>query len=473
MNSEDEIKKLLSELSDYKLSSGSALARRKLEAYRPYSKQIEFHAAGATYRERLFRAGNQLGKTVAGSAEVAFHATGRYPAWWPGYKFNKATTGWCTGVTGEVTRDTIQRLLLGPIGEKGTGFIPGDSIIETTAARGQADLMDTILIRHITGQRSRIKLKYYEQGREKFQADTLDWAWNDEEPPEDIYTEILTRTNATGGIVWTTFTPLLGMSNVVRRFMLEPSKNRIDINMTIDDAAHISAEQRKIIIDSYPAHEREARIMGTPMLGSGAIFPIADEDIACDAFAPEEIPEYWRQLGGLDFGWDHPTAAVKILHDPEADIVYIVNCYRRKEASPIMHVPALRPWGKDLMFAWPHDGLQHDKGSGKQLRKIYEDEGLNMLAEHSQFDDDRGNGVEAGVTEMLMRMETGRLKCYRHLHEFFEEKRLYHRKDGKIVKEFDDILCAVRYALMNLRFAAPLKGYQMTRRDPNRTWMTA
>ena len=415
-----------------------------------------------------------MGKTVAGSAEVAIHATGRYPDWWEGRVFDEATNGWCSGVTGEVTRDTIQRLLLGNVGERGTGFIPPDSIIDVSQARGQADLVDSILVRHNSGGKSRIKLKYYEQGREKFQADTLHWAWNDEEPEEDIYSEILTRTNATGGLIWTTFTPLLGMSNVVRRFMMEPSNDRIDINMTIDDALHISKEQKQIIINSYPAHEREARINGTPMLGSGAIFPIADDDIACDAFDPQDIPQHWRELAALDFGWDHPTAAVKILYDPDDDIIYVTACYKRKEASPIIHVPALRPWGKELMFAWPHDGLQHDKGSGKQLKKIYEDEGLNMLAEHAQFEDDRGNGVEAGITEMLMRMETGRWKVYRHLHEWFEEKRLYHRKDGKVIKEFDDILSASRYALMCLRFASPIKGYDTPMRNrTGRTWASA
>lgn len=51
------------------------LARRRgrdrLSAYRPYAKQREFHDAGAEHRERLFMAGNQLGKTVAGSLEIS------------------------------------------------------------------------------------------------------------------------------------------------------------------------------------------------------------------------------------------------------------------------------------------------------------------------------------------------------------------------------------------------------------------
>ena len=55
--------------------------------------------------------------------------------------------------------------------------------------------------------------------------------------------------------------------------------------------------------------------------------------------------------------------------------------------------------------------------------------------------------------EMLDRMQTGRFKVARHLEDFFEEFRLYHRKDGKVVKETDDILSAVRYAVMMLRHA--------------------
>jgi phage terminase large subunit-like protein len=61
--------------------------------------------------------------------------------------------------------------------------------------------------------------KAYEQGRAKWQADTLNGVWFDEEPPLDIYTEGLTRTNATWGLVMLTFTPLKGMSDVVQMFL--------------------------------------------------------------------------------------------------------------------------------------------------------------------------------------------------------------------------------------------------------------
>jgi hypothetical protein len=64
-----------------------------------------------------------------------------------------------------------------------------------------------------------------------------------------------------------------------------------------------------------------------------------------------------------------------------------------------------------------------------------------------------GNGVEAGVMEMLDRMQTGRLKVFENNAEWLEEFRLYHRVDGKIVKERDDLMSATRYGIMMLRFA--------------------
>jgi hypothetical protein len=37
--------------------------------------------------------------------------------------------------------------------------------------------------------------------------------------------------------------------------------------------------------------------------------------------------------------------------------------------------------------------------------------------------------------DMLTRMEAGRFKVFNHLNDWWDEFRLYHRKDGKVVKE--------------------------------------
>src|SRR6516165_7682781 len=426
------------------------LTENRLAYYTPYPKQAEFHNAGAKHRERLLMAGNQLGKTLAGGFEVAMHATGRYPDWWQGKRFDRPIHAWAAGTTGETVRDTVQRVLIGRPGQHGTGAIPKDAIGELVSARGVADLLDTIRVRHISGDWSSIGLKSYLSGREKFQGETLDLVWFDEEPPADIYLEGLTRTNIGGNPVFMTFTPLLGVSEVVRRFLMEKSPDRHVTQMVIEDVDHYTPEERERIIASYPPHEVEARTKGIPVLGSGRIFPVAEYLIS---IKQRDFPAHWPRIGGMDFGWDHPFAAVELFWDRDNDCVYVSRCYRAKETTPINHAAALRPWGKDLLWAWPRDGRRETlEGAGISLAKQYADQGLNMLHEHAQFEDGSVS-VEAGLMDMLGRMQSGRFKVFEHLNDWWEEFRLYHRKDGKVHKEGDDLMAATRYAVMSLRWA--------------------
>jgi phage terminase large subunit-like protein len=324
----------------------------KLKFYAPYDLQQSFHSAGLNHRERLLCCGNQLGKTTAGGFELAMHATGKYADWFQGRRFERPINGWACGTTGETVRDTVQRVLLGR-GKNGTGAIPKDCIAELVPGRGVADLLDTIKVKHVTGGISTIGLKSYISGRERFQGETLDVCWLDEEPDISIYTEVLTRTNVGSGPVYLTLTPLLGISEVVRRFLMDKSPDRHVTQITIDDVSHFSDEEKERIIASYPSWEVEARVRGVPVLGSGRVFPVTEEQIATEQ---RDFPAHWPKIGGMDFGWDHPFAAVELAWDRDADCVYVSKTYRCRETTPIMHVAALRPWGKDLYWAWPRDG---------------------------------------------------------------------------------------------------------------------
>ena len=68
--------------------------------------------------------------------------------------------------------------------------------------------------------------------------------------------------------------------------------------------------------------------------------------------------------------------------------------------------------------------------------------------------------MDAGLISMLTRMETGRFKVFSTCRDWFEEKRMYHRKDGKVVRVKEDIMSATRYATQMLRFAAPRRDKQ-------------
>jgi hypothetical protein len=181
-----------------------------------------------------------------------------------------------------------------------------------------------------------------------------------------------------------------------------------------------------------------------PTLGSGRIFPVPEDAITCKQ---RDFPPHWPRIGGMDFGWDHPFAAVELVWDRDhgSDVVYVARAFRQRESTTIMHAAALRPWGRD--------GRRETlEGAGIALATQYREQGLEMLHEHAQFEDGSVS-VEAGLMEMLGRMQSGRFKVVGHLNDWWEEFRLYHRKDGRVVKEGDDLMSATRYGLMMLRWA--------------------
>ena len=460
---------------DTRLSQGA------LYEYRPYPKQIEFHTAGAEYPERLLMAANRVGKTLCGGMENAYHLTGEYPKWWKGKVFDKAPRMWAASETSEMTVAGVQASLMGRMETGfGTGAIPKARIHEhRKKAHGVTGALEYVIVRHGGGGDVQAGFGYcgfksYDQGREKFQAETLEIVWFDEEPPDDVYFEGLTRISTTGGMVMTTFTPLKGATRVVVRFIKERPAGTNVTSMTILDAGHFSKAERDKIIARYPAHEREARTKGIPKMGSGAVYPVEEATIAVKRF---QIPNHFVRIGGLDFGWEHPTGAVGLAWDRDNNDFYVHRAHRLKHATPVVFAGSVRDWDLDwLPWAWPHDGKSEAGGKYgmqdvKMLAQLYADQGMKMLAEHATFEDG-SNGVEPGVMGILDLMQTGHFKVFDDLTSWWEEFRMYHRKEGVIVKTDDDIMCAMRYAWMMIRFAVAPPRAKRIGNARERSWKT-
>lgn len=448
-----------------------AMERRKIDFYQPYAKQIQFHDATAIpdIAEICLMAGTQLGKTWSAAAMTAMFLTGEYPKWWKGRRFNKPTDFWIGAPTSQLVRDGAQAQLLGKIGEWGTGMIPGRHIIDIKkAVHGVPDSVETVLVRHVpTGKVSSAGFKSYDQGRIRWQTVTLDGIWLDEEPPDDLYSEACARVQVKRGFVYMTFTPLLGMSAVVTRLLKEKPEHSIVIKMGIKDAGHYTEEQRARIIARYPIQEREARAEGNPILGSGRVFPPTQEEIM---ESPIQIPAHWPRICGLDIGWDHPSAVVWMAWDRDSDTIHVYDTYRMKHQTPVVHAAAIKFRGAWIPCAWPHDGMQKDKGSGQAIALQYLAQGVNMHKTHATLPPKRGEkegtggySVEAGIMDIIDRMQTGRLKVSSTLVDFWEEYSMYYRENGEIVKKGDDIMSAFRVGVMMIRHA---KAKQITRDAP-------
>ncbi|SMF94599.1 terminase large (ATPase) subunit and inactivated derivatives [Methylomagnum ishizawai] len=463
-------------------------ARRKLFTYYPetgplrrgvYPKHLEFFRAGRDFQERCAMAANRIGKTEGmGGYECALHLTGRYPDWWPGRRFDRPVKAIVAGKLKESTRDIVQEKLFGPIlyrgGGKafaGTGLVPGDDIAKALWRTGiNPPMADTVYVVHWKeGQPdgySICKLKSYEQGRAVFEGFEADVFWGDEEPPWEVYDEAMIRLMTTGGLSMLTYTPLDGITEVVELFMpgigigpVPESTTKYTVNAGWDDAPHLSPEEIAKRRAETPKRLLAARSQGLPVLGSGLIFPVDDDGIVVDPFP---LPDHWPRICGQDFGWDHPHANVWLAWDRETDTVYVYDEYAASESSAPIHASAIKARGDWIPVAWPADGLQHEKGSGTQLAGQYRAEGVAMLHEHARFPEVGEStetessrvSVEAGLNEMLTRMETGRWKVFRACQGWLKEKAIYRRdKKGKIVKTNDDRIDASRYGLMMLRFA--------------------
>lgn len=433
--------------------------RTRLLRYKPYPKQAAFHEACGKNNQVLLMAGNRFGKTYCGAAEIGFHMTGLYPDWWTGRRFPRPVKVWACGTTHDKTRDILQSVLLGDPKDPsafGTGTLPGDLIVGTTRKPGVPNALAAVAVRHVSGGVSVLDFKAYETGATAFMGESKDIVWLDEEPPQDVYSQALARILDRMGLVYLTFTPENGMTPLVAGFLNDPKPGQAIINATWDDALHLDDGMKAQILAALPPHEREMRSKGIPMLGSGLVYPVQEELLSCEPFP---IPSYFRRIVGLDFGWDHPTACVWLAWDTESNTFYVYDVYRASTKNIVIHAASIKARGV-IPVAWPHDGARHDSGSGDGLANQYREQGVKMLPQHAtnppgpgEKEGQGGIAVEPGIQALLTAMETGRFKVFKHLSDWFQEFRMYHRKDGEIVKLNDDLMAATRYAFQMRRFA--------------------
>ena len=427
-----------------------------------YDWQKDFVAATADNYECCLCAANQIGKTFLGTEIDAMHLLGDYPDDWAGHRFSLAPLCWGLGYSMEKTRDLLQTELFGNYseGKFSGGLVPADRIVSWESATGTPNAMRTVWVEHASGTDSSIQFWSYSQGQHAIMGDVVDWFHIDEEPRDQtIRPQVLTRTingdNGRGGRGIYTFTPENGRTELVIQFMDNPSPDQFFMQKGWDDAPHMTTEKKERLLAQYPAHQRDMRTKGIPMLGHGRIYDLAEEFITCD---PIPIPDHWFVIDGMDFGWDHPQSHIQLVEDRDNGDFYVTRAWKKSNESANNAWGAVKSWADKVPTAWPHDGLQHEKGrhDSTQQKTHYENAGFTMLHDHATWPEG-GNSVESGIYEINDLMRKGKFKVFSGLREVLDEVLQYHRKDnGKINKAQDDLLDAIRYAYMMRRYAAAI-----------------
>lgn len=307
--------------------------------------------------------------------------------------------------------------------------------------------------------------------------------WFDEEPPMEIYTEGYTRLGGKGKAMMT-FTPLLGMSEVVCRFLEEDNPNRTVIKYGIKDATFKSEDERAILLAGYPPHEREARGNGDPLMGSGKVFRTPEDDLRIPQIPLERVPAEWAKIWGIDFGGGsetaHPFAAVLLAWDresvrnplitrPEGPIgtMYVLHEIRMTNSLILQHCDAMKKVAANVPVAWPHDGHEKERSSGESMAALYKKQGLKMLDSHATHPTG-GYSTYAGVMDMDAYMQARQWKVGENCPMWFQEYGQYHYKDGVLVKIRDDLMSASRTGHIMRRRAQPVALGPSARRPERR-----
>lgn len=386
--------------------------------------------------------------------ETSYHLTGRYPEWWQGHRFEHPINAWAASVTTQVTRDVLQKTYLGDVSilepntsggvdAYGCGTIPKDAIIEWSRARGGVnDAVDTVKVRHISGGVSTLGFKSYDQGRAKFQGSAEHWIHLDEEPDDvAIYNECVMRLAGehVKGKLILTMTPLLGMTDVCLKFLQNDGGKFYHIQAGWQDAPHLTEEERSTLLAGMSPHEKEAREKGIPAIGAGKIYPVEEKQIIVDPF---KIPDHWRFVYGMDFGWNN-TAVAFIAYDPDSDIAYLYDEYKQGEKEAYYHAAVLKHKGASWMYGvCDPAGQAASQKDGDSLMDLYAEAGLNLTK--------ADNSVESGLMTMLQRMQSSQFKVFSSCQSWISEFRLYARNEkGQVIKKNDHLLDATRYAIMS------------------------
>jgi hypothetical protein len=233
--------------------------------------------------------------------------------------------------------------------------------------------------------------------------------------------------------------------------MPEISPSKYLVTASWNDVPHLSEQTKKELLESTPPHLRNARSKGIPSLGSGAIYPVAEEEIICDPFS---IPAYWPRAYAMDVGWNR-TAALWGAHDRETDTVYLYSEHYRGQAEPEIHATAIKARGEWIPGVIDPASRGRAQADGKRLFDTYYSLGLKLSAAN--------NAVEAGIYLVWSRLSTGRLKVFSTLKNFMNEYRIYRRDEkGRIVKEHDHLCDCLRYLVLSGLEVATVKPVDRT-----------
>jgi phage terminase large subunit-like protein len=454
---------------DWAISVRDDMEFNHLKYFRPFEHQLAFFKTGDHPRRGILAA-NRIGKTVSTCFETAMHLTGRYPEWWEGRRFNKPVTAFVAGEGWEQCARVLQDELIGTKDIKireqvGTGAIPRECIVQDTMRCDGANVLG-VEIRHASGANSYLLFGNYTQEVRNLQGFKLDFVVFDEQPPDDVFSELVTRTATTQGQVLCSFTPLKGLNGLVSKFWYEEDGYE-HIRVSWEDVPEydpwgepfLLAETRRQLERDYLPHEREARIAGIPVMGQGAVFQIRNWPTYKTGEYDFRSMMNIERIIALDLGLVRDKTVISLLYwnprEQEAWLHSQIVVKGTEEAAPVNWINHLmRPEVYGCPIVLPSDANTAGRYtmSALSLRQLFEDYNLNVHPQPAMNPPDSEgkvtNNKSFGVNVMRQMLELGTLHVNENCVEFLREAKNYFVDEKGRFSDPDDCIDSARYALL-------------------------
>lgn len=462
---------LKTQLMDLAIDVAEDMKFNQIKYFRPFEHQIKFFGTGKSERRGILAA-NRIGKTVSTCFETAYHLTGLYPDWWQGHRFTSPITCMVAGEGWSQVALVLQNELLGSQDVKitenlGTGAIPRNCIIVDTMRNDGANCIG-VEIKHTSGSNSYLLFANYTQEVRQLQGFKLNLAVFDEQPPDDFFSEIVTRTATTQGKVLCSFTPLKGLNGLVSKFWNKEEGYEY-IRVSWDDVPEydpwglpfLLKETRRQLERDYLPHEREARIAGKPVMGKGAVFQLSDwaaVTYKTGDFDFTRMPNIQRVIA-LDLGLVNDKTVISLMYwEPNEKIAYLhrqIVIQGVEEAVPTQYVNhLLRPEVFGTPIVLPADASTKGRYtmSSSSIRELFEQYGLNVY-EKAIMNPPDANGKQTnhksyGINQMRQMFETGALYVNENCVHFLSEAQNYFVDERGRFSDPDDCIDSCRYALL-------------------------
>lgn len=293
--------------------------------------------------------------------------------------------------------------------------------------------------------------KSYEQGRKAWQGSEPDLILLDEEPPIDIWKEIVARTR-TGGKIRITATPFgYGLIATLLDEIEDGNDIIQEVQAHVNDNLYIDENERNVLIREFG--QEVNRIDGSIYIPEGMIFQTPLDRLLITEFKKEnyqsdsEDPDVWQLWEGIDLGGTDAFACLFAMYNPAVDMLVFVDEWYQSGADIKIHSAGIRAIESNY---GPVHHRKFDNNNKVAVREFWK---RGIVGSEVK----KGSGsVEAGILLMRGRINAGNLKIVRgkcpNLEDEYKKWRYSTRMDGKPApKQKDHAIHGARYLTENVR----------------------